>query len=159
MRTTRNDAESKAAEALSDAELDELVASADTGGRDVKGLTHRVILCVALAWSLFQFWFASPIPFAVGFGVFNDTEARSIHLAFAIFLAFAAFPAVHSTGQLVLGLGALALLAALFTYGSKARSRSSSSRWPRSSSRAPCCSAPCSTRPAPATTSSRSPSP
>jgi len=31
----------------------------------------------------------------VGFGVFNDTEARSIHLAFAVFLAYLAFPALR----------------------------------------------------------------
>lgn len=31
----------------------------------------------------------------LGFGVFNDFEARSIHLAFALFLTFAAFPALR----------------------------------------------------------------
>ena len=77
---------------LSQSELDELVASSDTGGRAADGPIGKFILLVALAWSLFQLWFASPFPFMVGFGVFNDTEARSIHLAFAIFLAFAAFP-------------------------------------------------------------------
>ncbi|MGB5613173.1 MAG: TRAP transporter fused permease subunit, partial [Sedimenticolaceae bacterium] len=47
---------------------------------------------VPVAWSLFQLWYASPLPFQLGLGVFNNTEARSIHLAFAIFLAFTAFP-------------------------------------------------------------------
>jgi hypothetical protein len=32
-------------------------------------------------------------PFALGFGILNDTEARSLHLAFALFLAFMAWPA------------------------------------------------------------------
>ena len=88
---------------LTQAELDELVASSDTGGRGTAGTVGLFITCVALAWSLFQLWIASPIPFIVGWGVFNDTEARSIHLAFAIFLAFAAFPAARTKFQLGLG--------------------------------------------------------
>ena len=87
--TTSNDDSTK----LSDNELDDLVASTDTGGRNPSGITKKILLGAALAWSLFQLWIASPIPFIVGFGVFNDTEARSIHLAFAVFLAFLAYPA------------------------------------------------------------------
>ena len=78
----------------SEAELQDLVASTDTGGRNPSGITKRVLLGAALVWSLFQLWIASPLPFMVGFGVFNDTEARSIHLAFAMFLAFLGFPAL-----------------------------------------------------------------
>ena len=52
---------------------------------------------VAVAWSLFQLWYASPLPFIFGFGVLNDTEARAIHLAFALFLAFTAYPAFKSS--------------------------------------------------------------
>ena len=77
---------------LSQEELDALVASSDTGGRGASGPVGIFLTCVALAWSMFQLWIASPFPFMVGWGVFNDTESRSIHLAFAIFLAFAAFP-------------------------------------------------------------------
>ena len=76
------------------ADLQDLVASTDTGGRNPSGLTKRILLGVALAWSLFQLWIASPLPFMVGFGVLNDTQARSIHLALAIFLAFLAYPAL-----------------------------------------------------------------
>ncbi|SFA75738.1 TRAP transporter, 4TM/12TM fusion protein [Poseidonocella pacifica] len=104
---------------LNQAELDELVASSDTGGRSPSGPVGAFILVVALIWSLFQLWIASPIPFMVGWGVFNDTEARSIHLAFALFLAFAAYPAVRSPVQLVLAIGVPALLTFLFIYGSK----------------------------------------
>ncbi len=104
---------------LSQAELDELVASSDTGGRAAEGPVGMFIMLVALAWSLFQLWFASPIPFIVGWGVFNDTEARSIHLAFAIFLAFAAFPAVKTKFQLVLGVAVPLILAFLFMVGAK----------------------------------------
>src|SRR5690606_22916883 len=35
----------------------------------------------------------SPLPFQLRIGVFNATEARAIHLAFALFLVFAAYPA------------------------------------------------------------------
>jgi TRAP transporter, 4TM/12TM fusion protein len=75
-------------------DMQDLVAETDTGGRNPSGIAKKVILGVALLWSLFQIWIASPLPFAVGFGVFNDTEARSIHLAFAVFLAYLAFPAL-----------------------------------------------------------------
>ncbi len=55
-------------------------------------LPARSYLTTAGIWSLFQLWIASPLPFMVEFGVFNDTETRSIHLAFAIFLAYLAYP-------------------------------------------------------------------
>jgi len=73
--------------------LQELVAQSDTGARKPAGLTGRLIFVTALAWALFQYWYASPLPFAIGWGVLNDTEARAVHLAFALFLAFAAWPA------------------------------------------------------------------
>ena len=83
----------KASFELSDEELKKIVAEADTGGRKPTGFTAQLLLMVALAWSLFQLWIASPLPFSLGVFVFNDTESRAIHLAFAIFLAFAAYPA------------------------------------------------------------------
>lgn len=104
---------------LSQAELDELVASTDTGGRSPSGPVATLILVVALVWSLFQLWIASPIPFIIGAGVFNDTEARSIHLAFALFLAFAAYPAARTPAQLGLAIIVPALLSFLFMYGAK----------------------------------------
>ncbi|NVK17318.1 MAG: TRAP transporter permease [Methylocystaceae bacterium] len=72
---------------------DELVAEADTGGRRPEGIVAQIIIYTALAWSIFQVWYPSPLPFALNFGVFNETQAKVIHLAFAIFLAFMAFPA------------------------------------------------------------------
>lgn len=104
---------------LSQAELDALVASSDTGGRGTTGSVGIFLTSVAIAWSLFQLWIASPFPFMVGWGVFNDTESRSIHLAFAIFLAFAAFPATRSKFQLGLGVVVPVLLAYLFMTGAK----------------------------------------
>ena len=74
-------------------DLQELVAQVDTGARKPVGATAAVIFGTALAWALFQFWYASPLPFLLRFGVLNDTEARAVHLAFAMFLAFLAWPA------------------------------------------------------------------
>ncbi|MFP8833624.1 TRAP transporter permease [Hydrogenophaga sp. XSHU_21] len=73
--------------------LQQLVADSDTGGRKPTGLTAGIIFAGAMLWALFQFWYASPLPFELGFGILNDTEARAIHLAFALFLAFLAWPA------------------------------------------------------------------
>ena len=107
------------ARGMSQSEVDELVASADTGARNVAGFTGRLIVLVALAWSLFQLWIASPIPFVLNFGIFNDTEARSIHLGFALFLAFLAFPAERSPIQLGLALAVPVVMTALFIFGAK----------------------------------------
>jgi TRAP transporter 4TM/12TM fusion protein len=78
-------------------ELEQLVAEADTGGRKPTGIAATVITAVAIAWSLFQIWYASPLPFTLGFGILNDTEARAIHLGIALFLAFTAYPALKSS--------------------------------------------------------------
>tara|TARA_R110002110_G_scaffold122862_1_gene299356 strand:- start:1407 stop:4175 length:2769 start_codon:yes stop_codon:yes gene_type:complete len=104
---------------LSQAELDELVASSDTGGRSAMGAVGVFLALVALSWSLFQLWIASPIPFALGWGVFNDTETRSIHLAFAVFLGVTAFPAAHTKWQMGLGIAVPVMLAYLFMVGAK----------------------------------------
>jgi TRAP transporter 4TM/12TM fusion protein len=74
-------------------ELQDLVKEADLGGRDPKGLVAKIILAVAVAWSAFQVWYASPLPFMLGVFILNDTEARAIHLGFSIFLAFTCYPA------------------------------------------------------------------
>ena len=68
--------------------LNEIVAEADTGGRKPTGHAAKLILVVSLAWSLFQLWYASPIPFILNFGVVSDGIARSIHLAFSLLLAW-----------------------------------------------------------------------
>lgn len=105
--------------APSSVDLEALVQEADMGGRKPVGITARLIAGVAIAWSLFQLWYASPLPFMLGFGVFNDTEARCIHLAFALFLAFTAYPAFTSSprDRVPLGdwcLAALAIGAVLY---------------------------------------------
>ncbi len=79
--------------AAPEVDVQKLAADSDTGGRQPGLPVKRLMLGVALAWSLFQLWIASPLPFALGIGVFNDTQSRSIHLAFAVFLAYLAYPA------------------------------------------------------------------
>jgi TRAP transporter 4TM/12TM fusion protein len=74
------------------ADLQQLVADADTGGRSPKGPVGLLLLAIAVAWSLAQLWYASPLPFALGWGVLNDTEARALHLGVGMFLAYLAFP-------------------------------------------------------------------
>ncbi|MGI8525048.1 MAG: TRAP transporter permease [Pseudolabrys sp.] len=77
--------------------LEAMVAEADTGGRKPTGITRNFIFAIALCWSVFQLWYASPIPYALNFGVFNDGQARVIHLCFAFLLAFTTFPALKSS--------------------------------------------------------------
>ena len=72
-----------------------IIASSDVGSRNPMRAAKTIIVAVAITWSLFQLWIASPLPFMTTnvFSVLNNTETRSIHLAFAIFLAFLVFPA------------------------------------------------------------------
>jgi TRAP transporter 4TM/12TM fusion protein len=84
---------------LSGEQLEQLVKEADLGGRDPGGRVGLFLSLIAAGWSLFQVWYASPLPFVLRLGLFNDTEARAIHLAVAIFLAFALFPAFKSSSR------------------------------------------------------------
>jgi TRAP-type uncharacterized transport system fused permease subunit len=78
-------------------DLEQLVAESDLGGRRPIGPVGKLLSILAIAWSLFQLWYASPLPYALGFGVFNDTEARVVHLSFALLLGFMAYPAFKSS--------------------------------------------------------------
>lgn len=99
---------------------EDLIAQ-DVGARLPLGAMSKVIAMLALLWSLFQLWIASPLPFVLGIGVLNDTEARSIHLAFAILLAYLVFPALRTSprdrvpiGDILLGLAGAGCAAYLF---------------------------------------------
>ena len=101
---------------------EELIAQ-DVGARSPAGLMAQVIAGLALLWSLFQLWIASPLPFIFGFGVLNDTQTRAIHLAFALLLAFLAYPAFKKSPRdrvplldIALGLVAAASAAYLFIF-------------------------------------------
>jgi len=83
---------------LSDDQLQEMIGEADTGKRNPRGgISKKVLFFVPLFWTLFQLWYASPLPFVFNIFVLNDTEARAIHLAFAMFLAYTAFPTFKSS--------------------------------------------------------------
>jgi TRAP-type uncharacterized transport system fused permease subunit len=73
--------------------LQQLVEEVDTGGRKLAGPIAGFITGIAVLWSLAQLFYASPLPFALGFGIINDTEARALHLGVALFIAFLAYPA------------------------------------------------------------------
>ncbi|MFO7713197.1 TRAP transporter permease [Desulfosarcina sp.] len=103
----------------------EIIAQTETGARNPTGkIPKHVLFYVPLAWTLFQLWYASPLPFLFNFGIFNSTEARSIHLAFAIFLAYTAYPTFKKssprdyipTQDWVLGLVAAFCAAYLFLF-------------------------------------------
>ncbi len=77
----------------SEEELQEMIAETESGARNPTGaFPKKVLFAVPLIWTIFQLWYASPLPFIFNFFVINDTEARAIHLAFAVFLSFTAFP-------------------------------------------------------------------
>ena len=78
-------------------EIQDLVKEADTGAREPSGWVGQLLLWVAVVWSAFQVWYASPLPFVFGVFILNDTEARAIHLGFALFLAFTAYPAFRTS--------------------------------------------------------------
>ena len=81
------------------------------------------ILWTCLAWAFFQLWVASPFPFVVGFGIFNDTEVRFIHLSFALLLGYLSFPAFRASPRtfipaidLLLAIVAMGCVAYLFIF-------------------------------------------
>ncbi|MYM57379.1 TRAP transporter permease [Thalassovita mangrovi] len=81
---------------LSEAELQELVAASDAGGRSPTGAVATFLAAVALLWSLFQVVLASPLANVILPGdIINNS--RQIHLAFAVFLAFLAYPALSTS--------------------------------------------------------------
>ncbi len=82
----------------SEEQLQEMIAESDTGARNPTGAIPKIILYyVPLVWTLFQLWYASPLPFIFNIFVLNDTEARSIHLAFAVFLSYTAYPTLKKS--------------------------------------------------------------
>jgi len=60
--------------------------------KNLTGLHLKIVLTIAIIWSLFQLWYASPFPFWFNIGMFKGLPARAIHLGFALLLAFLIFP-------------------------------------------------------------------
>ncbi len=59
---------------------------------NLTGFHLKLVAIIAITWSLFQLWYASPFPFWLNFGMFKGLPARAIHLGFALLLAFLIFP-------------------------------------------------------------------
>ncbi len=64
--------------------------------KNLTGLHLKIVLAIAIVWSLFQLWYASPFPFWFNIGMFKGLPARAIHLGFALLLAFLIFPISRS---------------------------------------------------------------
>ena len=60
--------------------------------RSLTGLHLKIVASIAIIWSLFQLWYASPFPFWFNIGMFKGLPARAIHLGFALTLAFLIYP-------------------------------------------------------------------
>ena len=60
--------------------------------RNLSGIHLKIVAGIAIIWSLFQLWYASPFPFWFNIGMFKGLPARAIHLGFALLLAFLIFP-------------------------------------------------------------------
>ena len=64
--------------------------------RNLTGWNLKLVGGLAIFWSLFQLWYASPLPFILDFGKFIDVPARAIHLAFGLSLCFLIYPSLKS---------------------------------------------------------------
>ena len=47
--------------------------------RNLKGFNLKLVASIAICWTLFQLWYASPLPFIFNFGIFIDLPARAMH--------------------------------------------------------------------------------
>ena len=103
--------------------------SAGISAEDFEGGARRagrLAAFVCIFWSLFQLWVASDFPFylseVTGLKlVFNNQEARQIHLAFGLGLALSLYPAVRSVHPLLdrivgWGLAAIGVAACLYLF-------------------------------------------
>ena len=64
--------------------------------RKLKNWNLKLVAIIAITWSLFQLWYASPLPFILDFGKIIDVPARSLHLAFGLTLCFLVYPSFKS---------------------------------------------------------------
>ena len=60
--------------------------------KNLTGFHLKIVASIAILWTTFQLWIASPFPFIFNFGMFNGLPARAIHLGFALTLTFLIYP-------------------------------------------------------------------
>ena len=63
--------------------------------RNLSGSHLNIVMTIAILWTFFQLWYASPFPFWFNFGMFKGLPARAIHLGFALILTFLIFPSAR----------------------------------------------------------------
>jgi TRAP transporter 4TM/12TM fusion protein len=76
--------------------LDDMIAETETGARAPSGIPHHVLWFVPLIWSLFQLYVSSPVVL-VFTPWMHESVVKEFHLAFSIFLAYLAYPALKSS--------------------------------------------------------------
>ncbi len=84
--------------------IDDLVAQVDTGARNPDNWQGKLIVTTAFLWAVFQLYIASNLPFfltdVTGISVIvTNSNARLIHLAFALFLAALAYPLFKTSSR------------------------------------------------------------
>ncbi|WP_322893086.1 MULTISPECIES: TRAP transporter permease [unclassified Yoonia] len=96
-----NDTEAKDRRGFTDEELQDLVASTDSGARNPRSRAVALLIAgLALFWALFQVWIAEPqfwfgqLPFVK---ILGSDQTRPMHLALALGLAFLAYPAAKTS--------------------------------------------------------------
>ena len=108
---------------MNDKAPQDLVKSSDLGARNSSGGVAAIISIVAVTWSLYQVLIASPIAnYVLSGDLINNS--RQIHLAFATFLVFLAYPALKSSPRhlipvhdwIMASVGALICLYGYFFY-------------------------------------------
>ncbi|MCH8836121.1 MAG: C4-dicarboxylate ABC transporter, partial [Proteobacteria bacterium] len=99
---------------VSQEEIEKAIEEVDYSGRKHGPRLAMIVSGIAAAWSLFQLWIASPLPFIFDIGIIIDVPARGVHLAFGLLLCFLMFPAARSlaTRQIPIYDVVLALLGA-----------------------------------------------
>ena len=95
---------------FSDDQLQDLVASADTGGRaPTSRIAVFLIAGVAFFWSVFQIWIADPqfwlAQYVPGLRIIGSDQTRPMHLTLAIFLAFLVYPAFKNSPRKYIPVG------------------------------------------------------
>ena len=46
--------------------------------RNLSGVHLKIVFGIAILWTLFQLWYASPFPFWLNFGMFKGLPARAL---------------------------------------------------------------------------------
>ncbi len=86
--------------------------------RNLSGIHLKIVFGIAILWTFFQLWYASPFPFWFNFGMFKGLPARAIHLGFALTLTFLIFPIVRGKKISILDIffSFIAALSCLYIY-------------------------------------------